>query len=305
MEKLLTIDNKMWAFQSLAFSEDGTWLAAGKMDSVIVLFDAMTGGVLGQVEDLRELGQVTQVAINADKSRLVAGGYSGETKAFEISSAGKIGGAVDLYRHGKEVTNLQVSKKYGFVISGGRDGTIAWQPVDKANNQVRLLQELKDNVMAIGLPDTGSDAWATDGSAVVKFSLKDSSISEKLDRKNQYWQAAAFSADGNKLVLGGYSEMNLVNLWRPTTERVVKLNAEEAIHGLVFHPNGKWFIAGVRGKVVIWDFEAGEKIAEHKCDTIQYIKTLALSTDGSLLAVTANSAQEDIVVFRIGKELQP
>lgn len=298
------LENKMWAYQSLAFSDDGKWLAAGKMDRVAELLDTESGQFISHVDKLHDMGSIGQVAFSQDRKSLILGGSSGVSRVYSISESGEITNPLDLHHHRKEITHLQVSKRYGFAMFGSRDGSLSWQPIDERKNTTRFLNEFKKEIKDVWLPQSGTEALATDGTMILKFSLRDSSVVERMESKKRSGKLAIFSPDGNWLASDGNSSLNLWNLNSPSDDKTIKLGRGESVYSLAIHPNGRWIAAGTRGKVLIWDIESKEKIAEIDCETIHYLQSLVFSNDGALLATCAPVSQHGILIFEIGSDVR-
>ncbi len=304
IRKKLYLENKMWAYHSLAFSDDGKWLAAGKMDRAAELLDTESGQLISHVDKLQDMGSIGQVAFTQDRKALILGGSSGVSRIYSISESGEITNPIDLHHHRKEITHLQVSKKYGFAMFGSRDGSLSWQPIDERRNTTRFLNEFKKEIKDVWLPQAGTEALATDGTIVLKFSLKDSSIVERMESKKRSGKFAIFSPDGDWLVSDGTSSLNLWNLKSPSDDKTIKLGRGESVYSLAIHPNGRWIAAGSRGKVLIWDMESEEKLAEIDCESVHYLQSIVFSKDGTALATCAQVSQHGILIFEIGSDLR-
>lgn len=304
IQKKRHLENKMWAYHSLAFSDDGKWLAAGKMDRAAELLDIESGQLISHVDKLHDMGSIGQVAFTQDRKALILGGNSGISRIYSISESGEFTNPLDLLHHRNEITHLQVSKKYGFAMFGSRDGYLSWQPIDERKNTTRSLSELKKEIKDVWLPQTGTEAMATDGTMILKFSLRDSSIVERMELKRRSGKLAKFSPDGDWLVSDGNSSLNLWNLKTRSDEKTIKLGRGESVFSLAIHPNGRWIAAGTRGKVLIWDIESEEKLAEIDCESVHYLQSLVFSKDGTSLATCAQVAQHGILIFEIGSDLR-
>lgn len=298
------LENKMWAYQSLAFSDDGKWLAAGKMDGAAELLDAESGQLISRVDKLHDMSSISQLAFTQDRKALILGGSSGVSRIYSISESGEITNPLDLNHHRKEITHLQVSRKYGFAILGSRDGTLSWQPVDERKNTTRFLNDFKKEIKDVWLPQNGTEALATDGTMILKFSLKDASVVERMESKKRSGKIAIFSPDGNWLVSDENTSLNIWNLKSPSDDKTIKLGRSESVYSLAIHPNGRWLAAGTRGKVLIWDFQSEEKLAEINCESIHYVQSLVFSNDGAMLATCTRVAQQGILIFEIGSDVR-
>lgn len=293
------IANPSWGFTSIAYSPDGKWFAIGKMDEKLLLMDKSSSNVMMELEKLSELGRVTTLAFSPAGDYLVAGGYNGQLIGWNVTDDGKLTNQQKLFRFESEVQHLITSPKYQFLMAASKKGTIAWQPYGSDSSQSRQLQEFNKDVHAIWLPSEGSEAMATDGSKLVKWSLRDGKISETRALDVKRAEYASFSRSGERLVLTDFNSVHLVDVTKKQAKRTVQLPRGEMVHSLKFHPDEKWFAIGMRAKVGIYDFDKGELIAYADPESIFYQKTIDFSADGNFLATTSETAQDAIRVFRL------
>ncbi len=139
---------------------------------------------------------------------------------------------------------------------------------------------------------------ATDGHTLVRVDLKKSKVTATYELGGSVAQAAAFSSDGGKLALTRGHE---IQIW-DTRARVslITLRAKrETQWSLAFIPDGNRVVSGGRGKVTLWDLADGKSIARFDLGPTSYVQTVAVSSDGSLLAAVPASAGQRVIVFRI------
>lgn len=75
---------------SIAFSADGKRLAIGKLYEKILIVDTASAETVAQADNLKDLGQVTALALNAAEDDLFAGGYSSQTLSWNIDEKGRL-----------------------------------------------------------------------------------------------------------------------------------------------------------------------------------------------------------------------
>ncbi len=288
-----------WQVQSLAFSADSRWLAAGKMDQTILIFDLETGSRIAGATDLGELGQIECVAFAPDGEHLFAGGSSGATQVWPFQPGGQLGAAVALYRHARSARVLSPSMASPFVLSGAADGTLTWQTYDRETASVRTLKALDRSVLAVHLPAAEFDALATDGRTLLRFDLRAAEVLQSQPIARASAHAAAFSNDGGQLVISTGRELCM---WDTATGRQIQTLAQEAGEiqwSVRFHPGGRWLISGGRGKASVWDLETARSLATIDLGGVLYIQTLAISPDGRLLAAIPSAAGQTLTVLRL------
>ena len=296
-----TIANPLWAFKSLAFSPDGKWLAAGKADEVMCIFDARSGEEVHKLEKLTDLGQVTALAYSANGDYLAAGGDRGQVMCWKVGTDGSLTANQLQHRFESAVEGLITSPKHPFFMGANRKGTIAWQSMGPNKSQPRLLQEFPRNVFALWLPLSGTDAMATDGMKLLTFSLREGEITASKDLGVKDSRCAAFSPSGKRLVIAGFDNWHFIDLENSNRRRTLKAPRGDMIHSLLFHKNEHWIATGMRGKIALLDFDKGEIIAYADPDANTYQDSLAFSNDGQYLAACSENAQAPIKIFQLGQ----
>jgi hypothetical protein len=302
VKSLTIIENKGWAFNSLAFSHDGKWLAAGKLDAAVYLFDASSGDMVTSKEKLDRMQQVIAIGFSHDNRHLVAASYSGESLSWSLSPEGKLADEKSLFAFKGEVSCLTTSPKHDFFIGGDKDGGVAYMPYGDGGNQVRLFKELKKKVLALWLPESGVAALATDGEKVYKFSLKDGKVLELHELPVKYPQHACFSKDGRQLVVTDYDHIRVFDTVNYKETKSIANPAGEMLHCVKLHPNGKWLATGLRAKTAIWDIASGEVLAYLESGTVFYDQLIAFNDAGTKIAITSNVAQQSIRIFEIADD---
>ena len=295
------IENTSWGTTSIALSPDAKWLAAGKMDDKLALFEVATGKPIGEPYPLLQAGQVTAVAFSAQGDHLVAGGYSGKTFAWQVSHDGRLLNEQEFFRFDSEIVTLATSPKFGFFIGASRKGTVAWQPFGLQKSQPRLMQQFQKEVCAVWLPSSGDEAMATDGARWIRFSLRDGEVSESDDLGIKSANLACFSRSGKRLVIADFNTLHLTDLAQRTSRKSIKLPRGDMAYALKFHPQENWVAVGMRGKVALFDFDRAELIAYADAESVFYQTNLEFSSDGRSLAATSDSARDTIKIFHIGQ----
>ena len=288
-----------WQIQSLAFSADSRWLAAGKMDRTIMVFDMEAGSRIAVATDLRELGQVECIAFAPDGKHLFAGGSSGATQLWPVDPGGQLGTAVALYRHARAARVLSPSTASPFVLSGGADGMLTWQTYGRETANLRTLKAFDRSVLAVRLPTDGFEALATDGRTILRFDLRSATELQSQPLARSGTQAAAFSGDGTQLAISTGSDLRV---WDTASCRELQTLAQETAEiqwSVRFHPNGRWLISGGRGKANVWDLETTRSLATIDLGGVLYIQVLAISPDGKLLAAIPSAAGQSLTVVRL------
>ena len=297
---LKSIDAQGWSIKSMMFIQNSNRLVTGGLDQKFSVFDVRSGVMLFRSERQEELGQVISLALSKDGQSVFAGGSTGRVASFEVTEDGKFEFVKLLYKHNREAACIVVSPKYPFVVSGGEDGTVAWQPYDERSSLLKTVQVLKRKVLAAHLFKDRNEGIATDGQTIIRFSLKDSEVLEELKLGKSYARAAAISPDGTRIAVSYGSDLKLFNTSSGEQDEKT-LASSEMVWSVLFHPTRKWLITGGKGKAIIWDIESTERLAVLDAAITQYVTNLAVSADGTTLAIIPSSAGQSIKVFDLTK----
>lgn len=303
---LTTIENKSWAFNSLAFSHDGKWIAAGKLDATVWVFNAKTGKVVEELSRIEKAQQVTSIAFSYQDEYLAAAGGTGELFSWKIFANGKLEEQQNIHSgNGGELLSLVASPSFDYLAFGDRQGKIVWCPIRDAEGKARELSVFEKKIQALWLPIKGVEAFGTDGQAICKFSLKSGEVidTKKLDIK--YPQLSTFSGDGKKLYVTDYNNLHIVESDSPDPgSGKISIPLKEGAHSLALHPNQKWLATGFQKRTAIWDLELKEVVAYVVSQEIFNDDYVVFSGDGKRLAIASNSSLQPIRVYEVG-EMQP
>ncbi len=296
---VLELDDRGWGIQSMTFLNNDAWLAVGRLDMTIDVFDTKSGARLFQSDRIDELGQVIALERSRDSKYLVAGGSKGVSLVFEVNSQGQLANPKPLYQQSRDAGTIVASPRFDFVLTGGHDGTLAWQPYDQRSDNLKLLQKLKKQVQAAFLPIDGMQAVATDGQQLVHFDLQSGELITEKSLSNRYSHAAAFHPQGTHLAVSYGSEVQEFHADSGVLQRTYKAKKSGIQWSVAFHPTKPWLFTGDRGKVLVWDRDTGEQLAELDLRTTQYVQTLALSVDAKYIAAVPASAGQSAKIFKI------
>lgn len=288
-----------WNVTALAFVNDDKWLAIGRMDATLSIVDSTDGVKLYQSERLDELGQIVSLAGSQDKKHLIAGGSNGATVVFDLKERGELGAPRSLYRHAREAKCVVSSPRHAFMISGGKDGTLAWHPYDPRPDTTRVLQSLSKQVQAIHLPEQGAEAMATDGKQLLRFSLRDGKVVSTLPLGNSYPQAAAFHQAGTELAISYGGQVDEFDTSTGALRKSYKGAASGVLWSVAFHPTEPWLLTGGSGVLIVWDRDTAEPIAELDMGSPLYVQTFRLSASANHVAAVPAAAGQGVKIFKL------
>lgn len=299
VRELATIEARGWTVYSLAFANQDRWLIAGRMDGEVLVFDCESGESLFSTK-LENLNGIESLAVSDAHNSVLVGGTRGVTGVLELRDNADLTNFRELYRHDGAV-RIQASPSFPFVISGGKNGTLAWQPFQSQNTtSPRIQQSLKKPVLGLRLPRSGEFATATDGEALIEFSLRSGKVKKRLELTSSYAHAADVSLDRKYVAVSVGSEV--VEFDANTGEEIRSYKERgTGIHWSVgYHPTQPWLLTGGRGVIHVWDRNTGTKLAEVDVGRVQYIKTFVFGAKNpAKLAAIPASAGQAIHLFEL------
>ncbi|MEM7475460.1 MAG: zinc-ribbon domain-containing protein [Planctomycetota bacterium] len=292
------IAQKSWAITGLSFQQNDKLLVAGRIDGALLVYDWQSAEKL---EDKRIRGRVASLTSSADQTRLLFVDDKGQLAAIDSQPSGVLGEARPLHKHTRGAVSAYPSPRYNFVISGGEDGTVVWEPFDGRQSAARTLEEFDSGIKALFIEPDGTSAMATDGAKLLRFSLRTGEVleSQVLDAATAA-TTAAFSPDGSRLALamgGAVSEFDTATGKEVQSLLTTALSVQQKLE---YHPTQPWLVSGGNGKVHVWSRD-GKRIAEIQMDTFYDIRCFAFGKNSPhLLAVVGDAKLQPIKVFELG-----
>ena len=248
----------------VAFSPNGTTLAAGDQDGIVSFWSAETGASLGQFQ--RHKGPVTRLAFSRDNRLLASAGGDGSVILSEAQPGHSSTGRVLKPELAGPVYALMFDPDSRWLAAGAADGTILLWNLKKPQAKGNKLVSTHGNVLALDFSLDGR--WLVsgyaDGSVIVWPTEGDLSIARSIREHSAGVSALAFSPDGKWFASSGID--GTVLLWSTET-RLPLRPALRAHHGpataLTFSHDSKILASGgMDGKVALWKTDAKERSGE-------------------------------------------
>ncbi|HZN34055.1 MAG TPA: c-type cytochrome domain-containing protein, partial [Pirellulaceae bacterium] len=285
-----------WGAKSLAFSFDGSLLAAGKPDREVKLFDVVKNAEIGSNDKLDLLASVEYCAFTPFGLNLLLAGRSGQIQIFQVSRNGQFKETGQFVGHSQQVNCLSLSADGKFAVSGSQEKKLRYWEVSSGREH-GVFAGFEGGVKACHLARNGRTALATDGQTLLTIDCAKRTVtaSRKLTNSWASGQAAAFSADGELVAIG---DSYAIRVWNLTTGAELPVLQDNEIQwSMVFTPDGTRLISGGSGKVNVWDPRKGRKLSVISGGQ-GYIKALAASPDNKHAAAAVNS-DSDVIVVRL------
>ena len=233
------------------------------------------------------LGELVEVAISPDRSRMATAGRGGAF-IWDFQS-----GTV-LHRlegHHAQVSKACFSPDNQLLLTGGRDRVIrAWDV--QSGLEVRSFHGHPGEIMNLAFAPDGESFVSAGGSARV-WSLATGDLLHSLVVTSAFISRAVFTPEGNRVVTSTSSVTNDVRVWDLATGQTIRSFGSQ-VSTLAFVADGRLITGGQDLAVNVWDIEKGQVIRELPGAT-QVLVNIAGSTNSS--AVIAGCADGRIITW--------
>lgn len=314
---------------TLAFSSDGSKLAAGILDNQLFLNQQLGGTV--EIFDLKSqtlsatihlsadaatgpIGSVVALAFTPDGSELaIAGNHDtsgsvGQVLFWNVAQGGFI--SAPFVESDGTISALAFSPDGQYLVTGcgsGSFGVRIWS-MEQRTAVSPILKQHTQTINSIAFsPDGRHFASAgADGLVLIWSDVPYTGLSHLIDSGTSTYTQTAFSPDGALLAIGGE---NAITLWDVKLQVPLKTltippedrnNSPDALGGLAFSPDGKALAAGDElAQIFVWNVAAGSLVAPplrgHKPllpgTAFGFITDLSFSLNGKWLVSTAFDQQ--------------
>ena len=269
---------------SVAFSPDGSKLAAGDDDGKVKLWDTATGKELAALSGHAK--GISSVAWPRDGQKLVTASYDQTARLWDAATGQSL---ATLKGHSKRVNAAAFSPDGKKVATGSDDGTVKlWDAV--TGSEVMTIRSHATWVRSLAFSPDGRKL-ATGHSDKPTLKLWDAVTGRELRAFNEDFgliRSIAFSPDGNRLATG--SNDRTAKLWDVKTGRELALfkGHTSGIHAVAFSPDGQRLVTGSADRTAkLWDVAAGQELATLKGHSGQ-VWSVTFSPDGKQLATCSD-----------------
>jgi RNA polymerase sigma factor (sigma-70 family) len=285
---------------ALAFSPDGTKIAAVGAGRDITLWDAATGKEIHQFPN--KVDQPVGLAFSPDGKTIITSARKGILTFWDVDS-------------GKEVRQLQGSRsgsRVAFAPDGktlaasNYDDTVRMWDLATGKEQRRLKCEQKGLYGLAFSPDGNLLATAGVDGTIRFWDPRTEEARRRLAGHGKDVSRVVFSPNGK--LLASSSEDNTIRFWDVATGQQL-WKREERVFGhqaIAFSPDGTLLASGhLDGTIAIWDVASREEKRRWQTGSMR-VFTLAFSPDGKTLAA-ASSMESTIHLWDVatGRERSP
>lgn len=236
----------------LAFSPDGSLLAAGSDDRKVSVYDMDLGEVVGTIDAHR--GFVQSLAFSPDGTMLATAGSDNLVHLWN-ESGDKIG---TLEGHTKGVTSLAFSPEGGLIITGSDDQTVGvWDAQTRAN--ISMLVGHQKGVSAVAFSPDGT-CFASSGRDHQVLVWNAEFSAHALVGHTSPVRGLAFSRDSSLLVSA--SDDRSVRLWNTADGSCTPITTyTNWVSAVAFSPDDSCLVTGDDDDIVtVWSLSTGERL---------------------------------------------
>ena len=285
-----------WGVQSLAFAPGGGFLAGGRPDRALQLFDVVNQSRGVAVEKLEMLQSVETCLFTPSGTRLLAGGRSGHIKVFEVSREGALKECGQFAGHSQEVRCVAVSGDGRLALSGGSEKkALLWNV--ETGEELAAFPGFEGPIQACYVARDGRSGMATDGATLLELTFTGTPEVKRRRQLNRSWasgQSAAFASNGSYVAAADGYDVKLWNL--NTGKEQPKMESGEIQWSMAFTPDGSRLLTGGREKLNVWDVKKLKRLHSLEVPDSGYVKCLAASSDNKHAAA---AGRNDVFIFRL------
>ncbi|MEQ8790601.1 MAG: trypsin-like peptidase domain-containing protein [Pirellulaceae bacterium] len=269
-----------WTIYSLAISPDARFLAVGKMDRKLLMFDVEKDELVASLDDLTVLNSVTSLAFTHDGEKLLAGGGSGVIWIFDVGESGELQRVGTFAGHASAIQCMAVSRDNRFVVSGERDKRLRCWSLDTTREQWTVAM-FSGTVQATAFTADGAAALATDGKSLLRIDVKSGEVTSTRTLSG-FSHSSAISPDGARVAC---SDGRAIRTWNTDSGEQLSVYATRELQwAMSFSPAGDRVVAGGNNVLSVVDVESGDRLAALPLSGIGYTKAVAYSDDGRFVA---------------------
>jgi hypothetical protein len=267
---------------SVAFSPDGTLVAAGNEDNTLRLWDVKTGRISGPAL-AGHTANVYSVAFSPDGKRIVSGSDDKTLRLWDARTGKPIGAPFTGHTDG--VYSVAYSPDGKRIVSASNDLTLRLWDADTGKPIGEPLTGHTASINCITFSPDG--AWIVSGSNGNNLRLWDASTGKQIGQKfighMDSVNSVAFSPDSSRIVSGS-SDYSLI-LWDVKTGKSIGqplTGHADTVFSVAFSPDGKLIASGSDDRTLrLWDANTGKPVGQPFTGHTASVNAVAFSPDGA------------------------
>lgn len=280
VKSIAAIDEFEEAVSSIAFSDDGGYLAAGGYDGSTRVFRSRSGELISLLEQPET--RVSSIAFDPENNLLIGSRDTG-IRQWRVEPNASL---LTIVAHDRPVTGLAYSHDGQVVVSSANDGFLRhWNTSDcQKSGEWQSSEPWITGVVTA--PDQRTFAWEADGAAYVgdfgnqpSFDLRPISVAELFPAAITLTKDFLVVADESKTIFLSLSDGAERWSW-----------SEDLIFCLAASLDGNR-IAGIGKSGRLWMGDPTEKNLVAICSVGSDAKCMAFSPDGQSLAIGSNNGE--------------
>ena len=268
------------AVSAIAFSSDGSLLAASDVDKKIKLFDVKTAKT---ISTLRDVGTTVQsLAFSPDGSLLASAGKENVIRLWDVTT-GELLKTLD--GHTLAVSDVAFSPDGSLLASSGYDKVIKLWDV-KTGEAVKTLEGHEDSVTALAFaPDGKRLASASHDQTAKLWEVSTGNVLATLSGHAGGLTRIAVAPDGSLIATAGTDRT--VKLWEGDTGQIARTldGYTENIAGLDFSPDSQQLAVVTEHTAQILKMKTWELLRKFQPREDFTFTDIAFAPDGKTLAI--------------------
>lgn len=276
--------------RAVAYSPDGSLVAAAGQDNSIILWDTTTNQPVGD-PFTGHRDWINTVAFSPDGLTLASGGEDNTIRLWDVDTGEQIGEPIT--GQAGEIWSVVFSPDSSMLASGSADSTIALWDVETHEAVIEPLTDHTDIVYSVVFSPDGTRLASASADGTVRLwdvSNLSAITSLTLSGHTNWVFSVAFSPDGQ--MLASSSADRTIRLWDVVTGAPLSnglTSHTDWVRSVTFSPTGRRLLsASADSLVLIWDVASQTPISGFANLLEQDVWQAVYSPDGTTIAVAGN-----------------
>ncbi|KAG8781873.1 hypothetical protein FRC12_021441 [Ceratobasidium sp. 428] len=273
------------SFRCVAYSPDGTRIAAGSDDATIHIWDSHTGQKTGASLAGHD-GPISSIAYLPCGERIASCSTDGSIRIWDVKSR-----RVDKKLRDEEagaVYSVRYDPSRSFLFSGSSDGENRCWDIDSGNMVGKGRKGHVGSIYSVALSPDGVRLTSGSGGGTILMWIIPSGrvVTSKFIGHTAAIYSLAYSPGGFQLISG--SEDMTVRIWDAYTGQAIGSPLQghtAAVSSVVYSPDGSRIISGsMDGTIRVWDSSSGKTVVGPLIGHGGPVYSVACSPDGTTIA---------------------